>query len=166
MERHDYLVNLKDSFLSVRQQEFPSRKSSVETVPSCYRVTLANHVSIPQWGMLESPASDEKGYQVDGVLIGRTLVDMQKETTHLRVMNLSRELKVVRRGAMLACCEPVVSVVTPRSLVPPGRITGISRGATLEELPGHLQPLFHHCANGLETTEKEVVSQPATLPLF
>ena len=66
---------------------------------------------------------------------------------------------MVQRGATLACCEPVVSVVTPRSLVPPGRITGISRGATLEELPGHLQPLFHRCVDGLETTEKEVVHQ-------
>ena len=68
-------------------------------------------------------------------------------------MNLSWELKVVRIAATLACCEPVVSVVTPRSLVPPGRITGITRGATLEELPGHLQPLFHCCADGPETTE-------------
>ena len=146
LQRHDCLVNLKDSSLSIRQQEFPLRKSSVETVPSCYRVTLANHVSIPplseavvsvkieggrdgtRWGMLESPPSDEKGCQVDGVLIGRTLVDMQKETIPLRVMNLSRELKVVRRGATLACCEPVVSVFTPRSLVQPGGITGIRRG--------------------------------------
>ena len=144
-------------------------------MPSCYRVTLANHVSIPplseavvsvkiegghdgtQWGMLESPPSDKKGCQVDEVLIGRTLVDMQKETIPLRVMNLSRELKVVRRGATLACCEPVASIFTPRSLVQPGRITGISRGATLEELPDHLQPLFHRCADGLETTEKEVL---------
>ena len=107
--------------------------------------------------MLESPTSDEKGCQVDGVLIGRTLVDMQKETIPLRVMNLSRELKVVRRGATLACCEPVVSIFTPRSLVQPGRVTGISRVATLEELPDHLQPLFHRCADGLETIEKEVL---------
>ena len=138
---------------------------------------LANHISISplsgavvsikieggrdgtQWGMLESPASDEKGCQVDGVLIDRTLVDMQKETIPLRVINLSQELKVVRRGATLACCEPVVSVVAPRSLVPPGKITGISRGATPEELPDRLQPLFHRCVDGLETTKKEVVHQ-------
>ena len=74
-----------------------------------------------------------------------------------QLMNFSWELKVVRRGATLACCEPVVSVFTPRSLVQPGRITSISRGATLEELPDHLQPLFHRCADGLETTEKEVL---------
>ena len=105
LECHDCLVNIKDSSPRVRQQEFPMRKSSVETLPSCYRVMLANHISIPplseaivsiegghdgtQWGMLESTASDEKGCQVDGVLIGRTLVDMQKETIPLRVMNLS-----------------------------------------------------------------------------
>ena len=112
-----------------------------------------------QWGMLESPASDEKGCQVDGVLIGRTLVGMQKETIPLRVMNLSQELKVLRRGTTLACCEPVVSIVVPRSLVQPGRITGISREATLEEFPGHLQPLFHCCADDLETTEEEAVHQ-------
>ena len=60
------------------------RKSSVERMPSCYRVTLASHVAIPplseavisikiegdrdntQCVMLESPAS-EKGCQVDVV---------------------------------------------------------------------------------------------------
>ena len=31
------------------------------------------------------------------------------------------------------------------------------QGASLEELPDHLQPLFNRCANGLETTEKEVL---------
>ena len=33
-----------------------------------------------QWGMLEPSEADEKGFNVDGVLIGRTLMDMQKET--------------------------------------------------------------------------------------
>ena len=175
LERHDFLVNLKDSSLKIRQQEFPLRKSNARAEPSCYRVTLASQVSIPplseavvsvkiegghdtaQWGMLEPPSFAENDGHVDDILVGRTLVDMQKQTTPLRVMNLSQEPKVIRRGATLACCEPVVSISNPRSSAPLGRITGVSREATLEELPIHLKSLFQNTADGLATTEKEAL---------
>ena len=177
LERHDCLVNIKDSSLRVGQQEFPLRKSNAQQVPSCYRVTLANHISIPplseaivpvriegvsdaaQWGMLECPASDEEDGHVDGVLIGRTLVDMQKKTTPLRVMNLTRESKVIRRGALLACCEPIVSVVTSKSSRPPGRTPSVTRRTVLEELPSHIEPLFQRCVDSLTATEKDELHQ-------
>ena len=166
-----------DSSLRIRQQEFPLRKSNAQAAPSCYWVTLASHVSIPplseavvsikiegghdtaQWGMLEPPSFAENDGHVDDILVGRTLVDMQKQTTPLRVMNLSREPKVIHRGATLACCEPVVSIINPRSSAPLGRITGVSREATLEELPIHLKSLFQRSADGLATTEKEALHQ-------
>ena len=112
-----------------------------------------------QWGMLEPPSFAENDGHVDDILVGRTLVDMQKQTTPLRVMNLSREPKVIRRGAMLACCEPVVSIINPRSSAPLGRITGVSREANLEELPIHLKSLFQCSVDGLATTEKEALHQ-------
>ena len=106
-----------------------------------------------------SPASGEEDYHANRVLIGRTLVDMPKETTPLRVTNLSQELKVIHRGPVLACCEPAVSVITPNTSSSSSRVTGITRGAALGELPSHIEPLFHRCVDNLTTTEKDELHQ-------
>lgn len=51
-----------------------------------------------EWGLLEPP--EEVNCKVDGVMVGRTLVDLHKEATHLRVVNLSHEPKPLA-GALL-----------------------------------------------------------------
>ena len=156
----------------------------MQAASSCYWVTLASHVSIPplsetvvsvkiegghdtaQWGMLEPPSFAENDGHADDILVGRTLVDMQKQTTPLRVMNLSQEPKVIRRGATPACCEPVVSIINPRSSAPLGRITGVSREATLEGLPIHLKSCTISAFCRWSGNHREGGTPPTSLPIF
>ena len=62
-----------------------------------------------QWGLLEQSTAPT---HVDGVLVARTLVNIQKEPVPLRVVNLSRHQRVIKKGTELACCETVTSVHT------------------------------------------------------
>ena len=130
LERHNCLVNLKDHCLRIGSQEIPLQKTKGETPPSCCRAVLTNDVSVPplseaiipvkidgafngsKWGILESMSPME--VHVDGVMVARTLIDLQKSTAALRVLNVTQEQKAIRRGATLASCEPVTCVTTWR----------------------------------------------------
>ncbi|GBN86053.1 Retrovirus-related Pol polyprotein from transposon 297 [Araneus ventricosus] len=46
-----------------------------------------------------------------GVLVAATLVDLKKEAIPVQVLNLDHKPKTIRKGAVIATCEPVVDIV-------------------------------------------------------
>ena len=94
---------------------------------------------------------------MNGVLVARRLVDLQKNTTALRVLNVTQEHKAIRRGATLASCEPVTSVTA--SPPKPAGEAGVVRMASPEDLPPHLQFLCLQSTKGLSVSEKEIACQ-------
>ena len=175
LQRHHCLVNLKQSSLRVGAQEFPLRKASLKSERTCCRAVLTDRVSIPpfseaiipvridpaqgsmEWGLLET--SDEADHQVDGVLVGRTLVDVHKEAIHLRVVNLSHEPKTIRRGTTVAKCKPINCVSISEAVPSTDEAPGTVRRASINEIPHHLEPLLLQSTEGLSVEKKETVCQ-------
>ena len=91
---HGCLVNLEDDLLKISGEEVPLRRPSpADQSQTCFRAVLEETVDLPphaecivpvkaeglpcgggRWGILESAA--EKPYVSDGLMIGRTLVDL------------------------------------------------------------------------------------------
>ena len=107
--------------------------------------------------MLEQP--DEVTHQTDSVLVGRTLVDLHQEAIHLRVVNLSHESKIIRRGVTVAKCEPVCCVSIPTSSLSAVTTSGEVRRASSGEIPHHLESLLCQSTKELSVAEKKVVTQ-------
>ena len=105
--------------------------------------------------MLEQP--DDVNRQIDGVLVGRTLVDLHQEAIHLRVINLSQEPKINRRGVTVAKCEPVCCVSILTSSLSTVTASGEVRRASSGEIPHRLE--LCQSTEGLSVAEKNVVSQ-------
>ena len=110
-----------------------------------------------EWGLLET--SDEANHQVDGVLVGRALVDMHKEVFHLRVVNLSHEPKTIRQGSTVTKCEPINCVSIPEAAPSTDGAPGTVQRASSDEIPHHLKPLLLQSTEGLSVEEKETVCQ-------
>lgn len=106
-----------------------------------------------EWGVLELMTLGE--VHANGVLVTRTRVDLQKQTAALRVLNVTREQKVIRRGATLASCS---CVTTSRTSTSSGEV-GTVRMASPVEPPPHLEQLCHRCTEGLSVSKKEIACQ-------
>lgn len=61
-----------------------------------------------KWRILES----DRTHSIDGVMTGRTLVDLEKPTVPVRIMNLTDKGRRIKKGASIAVCEPVLSVLS------------------------------------------------------
>ena len=101
------LANLKDNSLWIGGEEVPLQRLYLElTSPPCCRVILDETVDLPpyseslapvkiqgqlltngKWGILESDSS----HSIDGVMTGRTLVDLEKPTVPVRILNLTNK---------------------------------------------------------------------------
>ena len=71
---------------------------------------------------------------MDGVLVARTLADLQKRIVLLRVDERDPGANAIYRGATLASCEPIACVTTWRPPKPTGEVS-VVRMASPEELP-------------------------------
>ena len=60
-----------------------------------------------KWGILES----DRSHSMDGVMTRRTLVDLEKRTVPVRILNLTNGVKRIKKGTSIAMCESVQSVV-------------------------------------------------------
>ena len=99
-----------------------------------------------QWGLLERSTAPSS---VDGVLIARTLVNIQKEPVPLRVVNLSHQQRVINKGTELACCETVMSVHTPEANVCEQLAGDVKKIQVEEKLPPDLKELYDRSVTGL-----------------
>ena len=106
LQSHNCLVNLKDESLTISGEEIPLKKQPVTTESTCCRVVLAERVHLPPRSEMVVPVKIEgakvecpRGLieqstapsSIDGVMIARTLVNTQKESVPLRVVNLSHQ---------------------------------------------------------------------------
>ena len=96
-------------------------------------------------GLLESPTLEmSKDHCMHGILIGRTLIDLQKTPVPLRVMNVTQKIMRISRDSTLACCSPVIDIPTPQVEKDPSdsALTGIPfpvRETPADELPPHCE---------------------------
>ena len=95
---------------------------------------------------------------MNGVLVARTLVDLQKSTAALRVLNVTQEQKSICRGATLTSCEPVTCVTTWSPPKPAGE-AGVVWMASSDNLPPHLELLYLQSTEELSVSEKEIACQ-------
>ena len=140
LQCHDCQVNLKEGVLHIGNEEVPLQKPSISE-PACYRCCAKTSVTIPPLSEIIVPACVDGEWKADssrwailqpekailprtGVLIGKTLVDLQRGDIPVRMLNLSREPQRIKRGTSLATCEPVLSVVPSGSV--PAQATGVN----------------------------------------
>ena len=103
-----------------------------------------------QWGLLEQSTTST---HVDGVLVARTLVNIQKEPVPLRVVNLSCHQQVIKKGTELACCETVTSVHTAGANLCEQLAGDVNKTQVEEKLPPHLKELYNRSVTGLAECE-------------
>ncbi|MDD9817374.1 MAG: RNase H-like domain-containing protein [Gammaproteobacteria bacterium] len=170
-------VNLRDQLLTIGKHEIPlKRSSSVSTDQACLKAVLVQEVCLQPLsetvvsvkvdgaqsytvGMLEQV---EIPPHLDGLLVARTLVDLSKGSIPMRVLNLSHQQRIVRKGTQLASCDTVSSIVASSSPAA-GRFSGdVQKTATMEKLPPHLRDLFARSVEGLTETECQDVCQLLT----
>ena len=151
LQTHSCQVNLKDGSLVIGEEEIPLRKLKASKEPNCYKVVLTEGVCLLplaemvvrvrvngaqadyHWGLLEQPTSS-----FDNLLVARTLVDLQRKEVPLRVMNLSNQQRVIRKGTELAGCETIHSVLVLQVDAERRMVTGCTQNAKiLVQLPPH-----------------------------
>ena len=167
LQAHSCQVNLKDGSLVIGEEEIPLRKSKASKEPNCYKAVLTEGVCllplaetvVPvrvdgaqadyRWGLLEQPTSS-----FDDLLVARTLVDLQRKEVPLRVMNLSNQQRVIRKGTELACCETIHSVLASQVDAERRMVTGCTQNAKiLVKLPPHLKELYERSVAALDEDE-------------
>ena len=172
LQSHKCLVNLKDGALTIGGEEIPLKKQPATAEPTCCKVVLAEHVQLPprsemvipvkmegakadyQWGLLEQSTAPTR---VDDVLVARTLVNIQKEPVPLRVVNLSRHQRMIKKGTELACCETVTSVHAAGANLCEQLAGDVNKTQVEEKLPPHLKELYDRSVTGLAESECQEV---------
>ena len=167
LEPQNCLINLGERTLRIRDEEMPLKKAQQDSSRVCCRVILDQTVSLPprsetlipviveglqsdvgQWGVL---GPKEEALETDGLLTGRTLVDLSQPTVPVRIMNLADGERKIKCGSIVAVCEPVQSVLTQRD----SSETSVLEPSADRELPGHLTDLFERSSVGLDFHQKE-----------
>ena len=160
------VVNLKDSILSIGDEEVPLRRvKSQASNPPCYRAVLDETVNLPphseslvpvkieglqstkdKWGILE-PSGDAL-HGIAGVMAGRTLVDLEQPTVPVRVLNLSEKEQRIKSGVAVAVCATVQSVLSKDVSGHPD---------CKQALPDHLKDIYQRSIDGLEPERQEQI---------
>ena len=147
--------------MHIGDQQIPLQRP-VNPQPSCYRVLTSRDIEIPAssemiipgkldkpahsiaWGILES-------LNTTNLLVGKALVDLQREGVPIRVLNLSDKPKRFKKGSDLATCTPVMSVV------------GAPKGPS-DDLEGHkikvpdsLQSLYERSVTNLSEDQRPLL---------
>ena len=155
------MVDLKADVLTIHNQQVPlQRPKIVASREVCCRVTLGDNVDVPpmsetvaigrildrpndmKWGVVESNSTCNTS--LDGLLVGRTLVNPSANEVPVHLLNLSNLPKRIRQGTNVAICNSVDSILTEGAVIP--RPT---------ELPHHLRDLYIRSANGLTSAEAD-----------
>ena len=165
---------LSGESLIIGEEEVPLKKLKASKEPNYYKAVVTEGVCLPplaetvvpvrvdgaqadyHWGLLEQPTG-----LFDSLLVARMLVDLQRKEVPLRVMNLSYQQQVIRKGTELACCETIHSVLASRVDIEKGMLTGCTQNAKiLVQLAPHLKELYERSVATLDETEcQEVYTQ-------
>jgi len=149
------------SVLHIGDQQIPLQKP-INPQPTCYRVLTSRDIEIPAnseviipgkldkpanstaWGILESP-------NTTNLLVGKALVDLQREGVPVRVLNISNQPKCFRRGSNLVTCTPVTSVFSAPKSASSGDL-----GYEVK-LPDSLQSLYERSVTNLSEDQKPLL---------
>ncbi len=169
LEPQGCMVNLREGTLLIGEEEIALEKSADTQAGKCCRAVLEASVQIPpcfeivvtakvrglgnstRWGILETQPGGGSLLR-DGLLVGRTLVDLSQPTVPVCIMNLTRRKHRVRKGVEIAHCEPVDSVMRPED-------PAVAQGTVSEEVPAHLFDLFQRSTDGLPLEQQRSVCQ-------
>ena len=157
LQQHNCRVDLKEGVLHIGTEQVPLQQPRV-TKPTCCRCYTTTPITIPptsemivptkaeaewiRWAVLQ-PEETETTLAHRGILVGRTLVDLQRGNIPVRLMNLSQQPQHIQKGTPLATCEPVLSVV--QTAVEPA-LTNVSLS---DSLPPHVRVLYERAAPNL-----------------
>lgn len=135
----------------IGDEQVPLRRPRDGASATCCRVTLGDCVELPprsemivpakilnppsdmKWGVLE-PALSANSKSLDGLLVGRTLVDIDREELPVRLLNLTNQPRKIKQGMEIAVCQAVQSVMGQQDLP-----TCVEMSTSL---PNHLQDLY------------------------
>ena len=122
LEKYGCHVCLKDRILVIGNQQIPLTCSSPD-IPRCCRVIAKESCTVEPWteaivpGQVISRVQSRWGVLGDntsqiesGLLVGRCLIDLEKDTVPVRVLNPSSQEYRVQKGADISHCEPVAGV--------------------------------------------------------
>ncbi len=161
LERHRCHVDLGEGVLHVDHHQVPLQKPTTAEFKACRVITRSNvdlppcsevivpatAVDVPagaRWGLIESR------HATNGVLVGKTLVDLGRAGVPVRVMNLSDHPQRIKRGQELASCEPISSVVS-------GSPSNHDSCDSTSCLADHLKPLYERCVTDLQPHQRQEV---------
>ena len=150
LQAHSCLVNLKEGILQIGEEEVPLHTPQVSEL-SCYRCCAKSSVTLPPHSETLVPGQVEGVWKQDGrwavlqpeqtvfaqtgVMVGKTLVDLQGEHVPVRLLNLSDKPRKLKKGTPLATCEPVLSVLQT------GDNLAQTNVSELGPLPSHVKEL-------------------------
>ena len=130
LEPHGCQINFQDSKVLIGSDEIPFAKSCLKPNLFCCRVLLKECVDIPpcsemvvmakmdgsmgraKWGLVEAGTATSRA--ADGVLIGRTLINLEEEVL-LHLMNLANLPHRVKSSLSVNQCVEGVSTIDDSS---------------------------------------------------
>ena len=153
LQSHSCLVDLKEGILRIGEEEVPLHTPQVSE-PNCYRCCTKSSVTLPPRSETVIPAQVEGEWMQDGrwavlhpetnvfsqtgVMVGKTLVNLQGEQVPVRLLNLSDKPRKIKKGTLLATCEPVLAVLRSNfeDNLAEANVSGLG------PLPAHVKELF------------------------
>lgn len=98
---------------------------------------------------------------LDGILVGRILVNAPSDVLPLRVMNVTQTPKTIAGGSVVALCEMASDVSVPvEEMEETDEQCFATRAVTTAELPKHLEMLFKCSSAGLSKEQCQVLREP------
>ena len=161
------VIDYPRQILRIGETEIPLQMGGGEL--KCLRVILDKAVRVPPFTEMVIPAKP----QGDGggvrwgttgppclvkrsgdIVVGRTVVDLEKEYIPVRISNLSAERKKLRKGVEIAVCEPAISIAS----------TNIAdeeqeKMCLRQTFPEHLRSLYERSTENLCERDKEKVAE-------
>lgn len=110
-----------------------------------------------RWGTTGPPSLVRRS---SVIIVGRTVVDLEKDYIPVRVGNLSSEREKLRKGTEIAVCEPAASI-TPTNIADDVQVE-VSPREKKEPVPEHLRLLFESSTENLCDQDKEKVAEVLT----
>ena len=162
------MVNVAEACLHIGSEEVRFKRMAASKRPVCRRVVVAENWSVPPKseaiipGVLDRDGDPEEGWgelipsQKRGLpkdmLVARAVVDLGKPVVAVRVLNMSHEERVVRKGTDVASCEVIDSLTNAEKLEGEmqAELTVVD-----EELKGMVKELYSRSSDGLDSRQKE-----------
>ena len=173
LKREGCVIDYPRQTLRIGDAEIPLLMGGEDS--KCLRVILDKAVRVPpftemvipakvegdranfRWGTTGPPSLVRRS---GDIIVGRTVVHLEKDYIPVRVGNLSSERKKLRKGTEIAVCEPAASI-TLTNIADEGQVEVSPRGKK-EPVLEHLRLLFESSTGNLCDQDKEKVAEVLT----